>query len=103
MEEKKNCLVNAAKIIEDIQEAALMARQGRRKNSISVGSIAGYCMVTPITVRRWIKGGKLSAIRLPSGHYRITLVDFRGFLKWYNMPIKEELFESKSEKKGGKK
>ncbi len=89
-------------MIEDIQEAALMARQGRHKNSLMVGSIAEYCMVTPITVRRWIKTGKLSAIRLPSKHYRVSIGDFRDFLKRYNMPIREELFESKSEKKGGK-
>ncbi len=93
--------MNAVKIIEDIQEAALMARQGRHGNSLKVGSIAEYCMVTPITVRRWIRTGKLPAIRLPSGHYRISTVDFRDFLKRYNMPIREELFESKSEKKGG--
>ncbi len=102
MEEKKNCLVNAAKIIEDIQEAALMAQLREHKNWLKVGSIAEYCLVTPMTVRRWIKTGKLSAIRLPSKHYRVSIGDFRDFLKRYNMPIKEELLESKSGKKGGK-
>ncbi len=33
-------------------------------------------------------------MKLPSGHYRVTVADFRDFLERYNMPIKEELFES---------
>ncbi len=72
------------------------------KDWFTLGRIAEYCLVTPMTVRRWIKTGKLAAIRLPSGHYRVSIVDFRDFLKRYNMPIREELLESKSEKKGGK-
>jgi hypothetical protein len=31
------------------------------------------------------------------------MADFRDFLNRYDMPIKEELFESESEKKGGDK
>ena len=80
-----------------------MVRVRRNKDWFTVGRIGEYCLVTPVTVRRWIKGGKLSAIRLPSGHYRINIVGFRDFLKQYNIPIKEELFESKSGKKGGDK
>jgi len=76
--------------------------QQYKEKHITVKNIAEYCMVTPITVRRWIKDSKLSAIRLPSGYYRISVGDFRDFLKRYNMPIREELLESKSEKKGGK-
>jgi len=73
------------------------------KNWLSVKGVADYCLVSRISVRRWIKGGKLSAIRLPSGHYRISIADFRYFLERYDMPVKEELFESESEKKGGDK
>jgi len=79
-----------------------MKRMRQSKQRVTVKDIADYCLVSRITVRRWIKGGKLSATRLPSGHYRISIADFRDFLKRYNMPIKEELFESESEKKGGK-
>ena len=43
------------------------------------------------TVRRWIKSGELSAIRLPSGHHRVRLADFKDFLRQYGMPVKEEL------------
>jgi excisionase family DNA binding protein len=65
--------------------------------------IAVYCQVSKSTVLKWIKDGKLQAFRLPSGHYRIDKEDFRDFLKRYDIPIKEELFGSESEKKGGKK
>jgi len=78
-------------------------RKAQSKNGIAVGKIAKYCLVTPVTVRRWIRKSELSAIRLPSGHYRITVADFRDFLERYDIPIKEELFESESEKKGGDK
>ncbi len=63
------------------------------RNGLTVGRIARYCMVTPVTVRRWIQKGKLSAIRLPSGHYRVSMADFRDFLERYHIPIKGELFE----------
>jgi excisionase family DNA binding protein len=66
---------------------------------ITVKDIAGYCLVSGITVRRWIRDGKLSAMKLPSGHYRITTAGFRDFLERYNMPIKEELFESEYKRK----
>ncbi len=68
-----------------------MVRLRQYRNGIGVGKIAEYCLVTRTTVRRWIKSGKLSAVRLPSGHYRISIADFRDFLKRYDMPIKEEL------------
>jgi len=69
---------------------------------LTAKNIADYCMVSRVTVRRWIKGGKLSATRLPSGHYRITLVDFRDFLERWHIPVEDWLLESKSAKKGGK-
>jgi excisionase family DNA binding protein len=52
-------------------------------------------MVDRITVRRWIKAGQLSATKLPSGHYRIKLVDFRAFLEKSHMPVEDWLSESK--------
>ena len=75
---------------------------GKNRDWISVGEVAKYCLVTPVTVRRWIKGGKLSAIRLPSGHHRINIVDFRDFLERSHIPVEDWLLECKSEKKGGK-
>jgi excisionase family DNA binding protein len=57
--------------------------------SVTVKGIANYCLVSESTVRRWIKDGKLSALRLPSGQYRVTATDFRDFLKKFDIPIKE--------------
>lgn len=70
-----------------------MARKARVKNWLSVGKIGEYCLVSTATVRRWIKTSELSAIRLPSGHYRVSIADFRDFLKKHDMPIKAELYE----------
>jgi excisionase family DNA binding protein len=56
---------------------------------LSVGKIGKYCDVSRATVRRWIKTGKLSAIRLPGGHYRVDVADFKEFLKRHDMRIKE--------------
>ncbi|MFH0769075.1 MAG: helix-turn-helix domain-containing protein [Chloroflexota bacterium] len=75
-----------------------MALTGQYKKGLTVGGVAGYCLVTTATVRRWIKSGKLSASRLPSGHYRVSIADFRDFLEHYNMPIKKEFFKSESGK-----
>jgi len=61
--------------------------------------IATYCMVSRTTVRRWIETGKLGAIRLPSGHYRINRVDYRSFLETCEYPLKDGTFKSKSKRK----
>lgn len=68
-----------------------MVSKARAKNWLSVGKIGGYCLVSTATVRRWIKSGDLSAMRLPSGHYRVRLADFKDFLKRHDMPVREEL------------
>jgi excisionase family DNA binding protein len=57
-------------------------------------SIAVYCMVSESTVRRWIRDGKLNAMKLPSGHFRVTVADFNAFLKDNDMPICRELLEA---------
>ncbi|MDP2730180.1 MAG: helix-turn-helix domain-containing protein [Dehalococcoidales bacterium] len=79
-----------------------MKQMRQSKNRVTVKDVADYCLVNRVTVRRWIRGGKLSAIRLPSGHYRISIVDFRDFLEGYHIPVEDWLLESKSEKEGGK-
>jgi excisionase family DNA binding protein len=57
--------------------------------SVTVKGIANYCLVSECTVRRWIKDGKLAALRLPSGQYRVSAADFRDFLIRYGMFFKE--------------
>ena len=66
-----------------------------RETSITIKGIASYCLVSRSTARRWIKEGRLSAMRLPSRHYRVRVGSFKDFLRRYDMPIKEDLFESK--------
>ena len=58
---------------------------------VTTAGIADYCMVSRSTVGRWVRDGKLSGVRLPSGHYRVSVEDFKDFLKRHNMPISEEL------------
>lgn len=59
----------------------------RRKDTfISTGQAAALCMVTPDTVLKWIKGGKLTASRTPGGHYRIRRVDVQQMIQ----PLQEE-------------
>ena len=70
-----------------------------RRVGITVKDIASYSLVSRSTVRRWIKDSKLPAMKLPSGHYRVTVADFRDFLERYNMLIKGELFETKNSKR----
>jgi excisionase family DNA binding protein len=61
----------------------------KSRTSVTVKGIANYCLVSESTVRRWIKDNKMSALRLPSGQYRITAADFMVFLTRYGMPTKE--------------
>ena len=69
------------------------------KKRIKIKDVASYCMVSKTTVRRWIENGKLRAIRLPSGHYRIDNVDYRRFLESCEILIGEGAFISKSKRK----
>jgi excisionase family DNA binding protein len=59
------------------------------RTSVTVKGIANHCLVSECTVRRWIKDGKISFMRLPSGQYRITATDFKDFLVRYGMPTRE--------------
>jgi excisionase family DNA binding protein len=53
---------------------------------ISVGFIAKGCGVSNTTVLRWINAGRLPALRLPGGHYRIEKKDFSEFLSRHSIP-----------------
>jgi len=61
---------------------------------VVVSSVAAHCMVSRATVRRWVLEGKLSATKLPSGHFRISLLDFKDFLTQYDMRLPKELSDS---------
>ena len=70
-----------------------MRRRLAGYENIEVKDVAVYCMVSTSTVRRWLKDGKLKAIRLPSNQYRIRTTDFVDFLRDYDIPIEEEFFQ----------
>ena len=38
---------------------------------LSTGQAAALCSVTPDAVLKWVKSGRLSAMRTPGGHYRV--------------------------------
>lgn len=62
------------------------------KKALTTGQVAAYCHVSHVTVLKWIKNGELNAYRLPSGHHRILISDFREFLERQGMPIDEAFF-----------
>ncbi len=61
---------------------------------LTTGDVARYCQVSPVTVFRWVKNGKLKAYTTPGGHYRIRKGDFRAFLKESGMPVRDAFFGS---------
>ena len=76
-----------------IQENQRRRHNLKGKNYITIGGIANYCMVSRSTIRRWIKEDKLSAMKLPSGHYRVSIADFKDFLERHEIPITQELID----------
>ena len=47
---------------------------------LTTGQAAKLCAVTPDTVLKWIKKGKLKASRTAGGHYRVALPDLEPFM-----------------------
>ncbi len=62
-----------------------------RRDFVAINNIGDYCMVSPSTVRRWIKDGKLHAYRLPSGQYRVPVQDLKDFFKRNDLPVPNDL------------
>ena len=50
-----------------------------QNNFLMIKDVAKEYMVTPKTVREWIKAGKLNAILTPGGHRRIRKSEFDNF------------------------
>ena len=67
---------------------------------ITTGFVASYCGVSKTTVLRWIKNGRLSAFRLPEGHYRMQRERFAEFLARHSMPLYHKMSKNKN-KSGG--
>lgn len=66
---------------------------------LTTGDVARYCQVSPVTVFRWIRSGKLKAYTTPGGHHRIRQSDFRGFLLNSGMPIDQAFFSEGNSKR----
>jgi excisionase family DNA binding protein len=64
-----------------------------KRDFVTINNISNCCMVSPSTVRRWINEGKLSAFKLPGGHFRVMYSDLIDFLKKYDIPVPKELLE----------
>lgn len=47
---------------------------------LTTGQAAKLCAVTPDTVLKWIKKGRLTATRTAGGHYRVALPDLEPFM-----------------------
>ena len=62
------------------------------RGPLSTREIASYCHVSPVTVWKWIKDGKLHASRLSSGHYRVDRPVLKAFLQRRGVPIDPEVF-----------
>ena len=67
------------------------SENGRR--FFTTSEVARYCAVTNDGVLKWIKSGKLRAFSTPGGHYRVSMEDFRAFLKKFDIPIDEAFFK----------
>ena len=50
------------------------------KGYLTTFQVADLMSVTPDSVLKWIKSGKLEALRTPGGHYRIAKKDVETLL-----------------------
>jgi excisionase family DNA binding protein len=53
---------------------------------LTTGYVAAACQVSLVAVKKWIRQGKLKAIRTPGGHYRITAAEMERFRAEYQFP-----------------
>ena len=58
----------------------------RSPEYITIGTVAGNCKLSKVTVSRWIEKGYLIALRLSEGHHRTHRDDFAKFLAKHDMP-----------------
>jgi excisionase family DNA binding protein len=53
----------------------------RDEDLLTVAEVAGILHVHIRTVHRWIEAGKLKAVRMPNGRYRIRAADADAMLR----------------------
>jgi excisionase family DNA binding protein len=54
---------------------------------LTTGQAAKLCAVTPDTVLKWIKKGRLQATRTAGGHYRVALPDLEPFMAGFGQKV----------------
>src|SRR5215813_9542473 len=64
-----------------------MTGGSRSKDIFSTHDAARICRVTPMTVIRWIKEGKIPAFKTAGGHRRILRADLIRFCKSRGIPF----------------
>ncbi|MFZ1059522.1 MAG: response regulator [Candidatus Rokuibacteriota bacterium] len=62
----------------------------RNPRYLTTGHVAKACEVSLVTVKKWIRLGKLRAFRTPGHHYRVTLEEFQRFRIEYGFPAEPE-------------
>src|SRR3990172_6912886 len=62
----------------------------RNPRYLTTGHVAKACEVSLVTVKKWIRVGKLRAFLTPGRHYRVTLEEFQRFRIEYGFPAEHE-------------
>ncbi|MCG3204857.1 MAG: Chemotaxis response regulator protein-glutamate methylesterase [Elusimicrobia bacterium] len=62
-----------------------------KQKALGTFEIAKRCHVTPTTVYRWIRGGKLRAFRTAGGRNRVLESDLAEFLRTLNISVRRVL------------
>src|SRR5688572_21704399 len=68
------------------------------KETFTTFEISRYCNVFVTTVANWIDEGKLPAYRTPGGHRRVMRRDLLDFMAKYNIPVPDDLSDSREMK-----
>jgi len=68
------------------------------KTLLTTGDIARYCHTTVVQINRWIKKGELKTIQTLGGHNRITLEEFKDFLKRNEIPVTKDIIKISKKK-----
>jgi len=62
----------------------------RSPHYLTTGHVAKACEVSLVTVKKWIRLGKLRAFRTPGRHYRVNVEEFQRFRIEYGFPAEHE-------------
>lgn len=57
---------------------------------LTTGQVANACEVSLVTVKKWIRSGKLKAFRTPGSHYRVRVEELERFRAEFGFPAEIE-------------